>query len=161
MKKMMIILLMAFLLFLLEFFLFNFLGKAFLPNLLLLLVTFTALEVGRYQALAAAVFAGFIKDSFTLSPVGTYMFSFVICAFLISRLQKYIFHEASVLTRLVVVLAVCLCNFFVQYLLHTRFMDIVWIQAIKHVLFPELIVTLLVAVPVFKQLHKCVLKSFV
>ncbi len=158
MKKIIIIVLLAAILFFVEFFWFNFIGKDFVPNLLLLLVVFIALNFGKYHALWAALVAGFIKDSFSIHPVEINMFSFLACALFISYMQKYIFHEFSWLTQVLIVCLVCLFNFIVQYALQFNVVNLSFLSAVRYVLLPEMVMTVLLSIPIFKQLKKCALK---
>ncbi len=153
--------LMALVLFFIEFFLFNVFGRNWMPNLLLILILFVGLEVGQYQAWGIALFGGFIEDSYSINPLGIHMVSFLVCAFIVLLLKRLIYHETSYFSCLLMMLIICVCNFVIQYLLRSMNCPINFTSALKYVMLPELIITLLVTTVLFKQIKKCALKLFV
>lgn len=161
MKKILVLLGFSFGLFFLEVFSFNLLGKYFLPNLLLLFILFSSLEMPPAETMGVALCSGLMKDSFSIHPVAINTISFFACAFLLLFVKKWIFHEASQLFRFLLVLIVCVVNFFIQFFICFATNPVHFGEALRYVLFPELLITLLMAPWVFKKFEKCVLKLFV
>ncbi|MBU1997618.1 MAG: rod shape-determining protein MreD, partial [Candidatus Omnitrophica bacterium] len=100
MKKALIIIVLTFLCFLLEFLIFNIVGRWFMPNLLLLLVIFFNLYLGIRYSIFTAVCAGLLKDSFCASVFGINLVSYVVCAYMVTFLKRYIYHAGSKSSRL-------------------------------------------------------------
>lgn len=161
MRKSIFISLFVFTFFLLEFLLFNLIGKWFVPNLLLLLVIFFDLYFGIRYGILTAVLAGLLKDSFSTSMFGLYLFSFVLCAYLTNIIKRYIYFRGSTQRRLLLVLIISLINFFIQYCLH--FVTVVFnvFEVFRFIFLPEVVITLLITPFIFDQLKKCASKLFV
>ncbi len=158
MRKTVLILLLVFICFLLEFFIFNIAGSWFMPNFLLLLIIFLNLSWGIRYSLLSAVFAGLIKDGFSSSTFGIYTFSFVFCAYLTTVFSKFLYHKGSALSRMILVAIVTAINVLVHYVLQMMFVSVNIFQVIQHILIPEILTTLLVSTITFQYLRKCVLK---
>lgn len=141
-----------------EFFLFNILGRDFTPSLLLLLVMFINLYLGIRYSLFTAVAAGFLKDSFSPHLFGINLFSFVVCAYMTTLLKSIVYHMGSNFSRLILIMLVCLIYVSVNFFLYALFMPVNFKDAFIFILLPQLLITLLVANPVFDLLKKCVLK---
>ena len=144
--------------FLLEFFIYNILGRDFTPNLLLLLVMFFNLYLGIRYSLFTAVAAGFLKDSFSPHVFGINLFAFVLCAYMTTVLKNTVYHMGSSFSRLILISLVCFIYMIVNFILYTMFMPVDFRDALLYVLLPQVLITLLVANPVFGLLKKCVLK---
>lgn len=158
MKKAFIIIALTSIFFLLEFFIFNIVGRWFLPSLLLLLVIFFNLYLGIRYSIFTAVCAGIMKDSFCASAFGINLVSFVVCAYMVTFLKRYIYHSGSKGSRLLLVFCIVLINFVVNYVLLIKFGTVDLFESVKYVLFPEITTTLIVATTVFHYLKKCVLR---
>jgi len=159
MRKAGFIIFSVFIFFLIEFFLFNLVGRVFMPNLLLLIIIFFVLFWGVRYGLLAAVWGGLLKDSFSIGTFGIYIFSFVFCAYMATILSKYIYRKGSEISRFLLVLAIAFVNVFVHYILRMMFSHVNFSQAIQFILVPEILTTLLVSIFIFEFLRKCVLKS--
>ncbi len=158
MKKAFIIIVLTFLFFILEFLIFNIAGRWFMPNLLLLLVIFFNLYLGIRYSIFTAVCAGILKDSFCASAFGVNLVSFVVCAYMVTFLKRYIYHSGSKGSRLLLVFCIVLINVIVNYVLLIKFGTVNLFESVKYVLVPETITTLIVATTVFSYLKKCVLR---
>ncbi|HBG61065.1 MAG: rod shape-determining protein MreD [Omnitrophica WOR_2 bacterium GWF2_38_59] len=156
MKKTFIIIVLVLLCFLLEFLIFNIGGRWFMPNLLLLLVIFFNLYLGIRYSIFTAVCAGFMKDSFCASVFGINLVSFVICAYMVTILKRYIYHAGSKASRMLLVFCIVLINLIVNYVLLIKFSKVNFFEAVKYLLLPELTTTLIVSTAVFHNLKKCV-----
>ncbi len=161
MRKALFISFFVFIFFLIEFFLFNIIGRAFMPNFLLLLVIFFNLSWGIRYGLFSAILAGLLKDSFSIGMFGMYTFAFALCAYLITVLSKYIYRKGSITSMLLLVLVMTFINVCVQYVLRMMFIRVNFFQVIQFILVPEILTTLLVSTITFQYLRKCVLKSSV
>ena len=158
MRRIGVIVALSFVFFLMEFFLFNLLGRWFKPNLLLLLVLFFNFYLGIRYSLITALIAGFLKDSFSLNTFGCHIFSFVLCAFLTTVTKKYLFHTSAQSLRILLAFFMSILNVLVLYILNSMFIPLDFDQVFKFVLIPEVLATTLVANATFWQLKKCVLK---
>ena len=144
--------------YLLEFFIYNIFGRDFTPSLLLLLVMFFNLYLGIRYSLFTAVAAGFLEDSFSPHLFGINLFSFVACAYMTTFLKSIVYHMGSNFSRLILISLVCLIYVVVSFVLYAMFMKVNLREALLYVLLPQVLITLLVANPVFALLKKCVLK---
>ena len=144
--------------FFIELFLFNIVGRLFLPNLLILLVICFNIFLGIRYSLFTAVVAGLLKDSFSISPFGVYLFSFVAAAFITTVLKRYIYHRGSRFSLLLLTLLVLLINGLVHFLIAVMLGQVEAAQVVKFIFVPEILSTVVVANFVFYQLKTCVLK---
>jgi len=160
MRKVFFILTTIFIFFLIEFILFNFIGKWFLPNLMLLAIVFFNLLWGIRYGIFTAILAGLVRDSFSANPFGVHLFSFVVCAYMSAFFKKTIYHVGSRSARLLLIALICLINFVVQFFLHMAFGVVTPSENIYFILIPEFLTTLLVASFVFNRLKICVLKFY-
>lgn len=158
MKKMIFIFLSIIVFFMCEFFLYNLVGLWFVPNLLLLLVVFLAIYDDLRISIIAAVCGGLLIDSFGFGPISLNAVSFVACAFLTSALMKYIHHSGSRRSTLLIVLIVVIVNFLIHYAGMLTFSRIRLSEALRYVLLPEGLATMMVSLSIFKELKKCALK---
>jgi len=161
MRKILFITIFTFLFFIIEFIIFNMVGRWAMPNLLILIVIFFSLSFGIRYGLFTAVLAGAIKDSFSTSFFGINIFSFVVCAYMTTILNKYFHDKSSRSSRLLLVFSICLINVIVHFFLYIMFGVIDIIQTFQYILIPEILTTLIVTVYTFRQLKKCVLRLFV
>ncbi len=161
MRKILFITIFAFLFFIIEFIVFNMIGRWAMPNLLILIVIFVNLSFGIRYGLFTAVLAGVIKDSFSTSFFGINVFSFVVCAYMTTILKRYFYDKHSRSSRLLLVFSICLINVLVHFVLYTMFGVVDIIQTFQYILIPEIFTTLIVTAYTFRQLKKCVLRLFV
>jgi len=160
MRKVGLIFLFSFLFFLIEFFLFNILGRWFMPNLLLLMVIYFNWTFGIRYSIFAAVLAGILKDSFSASIFGINIFSFVLCAYMTTVLKKYFHQVTSRWSRTLLVISVVIIHILSNFFLQMMFGHVDVGQTFKFVFVPEMLTTLVVASFVFTQLRQCASKLF-
>ncbi|MBF0521458.1 MAG: rod shape-determining protein MreD [Candidatus Omnitrophica bacterium] len=161
MRKILFIVAVIFIAFLVEFLLFNFVGRWIMPNLLLLVVIFFNLLWGIRFSLFTAVIAGLLQDSFSTNPFGVHLFSFVVCAFAATLIKKIIYPGGSRSIRLLLVSLIVIVNFLVQFFLHMVFGVVDVRETMRFIFIPEMLTTLIVTNYCFNQLKICVLKFFV
>ena len=158
MRKIFFIITSAGVLFLIEFILFNLVGRWFKPNLLLLLVVFIDLFWGIRYGIVTAIVAGLLKDSFGLNVFGLHMLAFLSAAYLTIVLRRYLYLSGSRTSYLLMILCVSLGYFCVEYILHWMFRPLHVMETFGLILIPQLLTTLVVTMDVFRQLKKCALK---
>jgi rod shape-determining protein MreD len=79
----------------------RYVGGGLRPDLLLILVVFTALSAPPEDALAFSWFAGFVKDLLTVGPLGEYALLYLLLAAALLRV-KTMFDTRVALSRLVI-----------------------------------------------------------
>jgi len=158
MRKIILIALVVFLFFLMEFFLFNMGGRWFMPNLLLLVIIYFNLAFGIRYSIFAAVLAGVLKDSFAIGPFGVHISTFVLCAYMTTILKRYLHYVASRRSRLLLVFCVTVIHVIAHLGFQLFFGKVNVVQILPFVFIPEVLTTLLVTSFIFTQLRKCVLK---
>ncbi|MDP8211833.1 MAG: rod shape-determining protein MreD [Candidatus Zapsychrus exili] len=161
MRKIIIITGAIFVFFLIEFFLFNFIGRWIVPNFALLLVVFFNLYWGIRYGLFTAVLAGTLQDSFSTNPFGVNLFTLVVCVYATTFLKQYIYHVGSSTARFLLLSIVCIISIIVQCFLHVMLGIVDIRQTFQYVLIPETLTTLIIATYIFERLKKCVLKLYV
>ncbi len=161
MRQIFLIVIFTLILFAIEFLLFHLIGRWGMPNLLLLLVIFFTLYSGIRYGLLTAFVAGFVRDSFSIAPVGTHILAFVLCAYGTSFLKTYIYHNNSRTSRLLLVFVISLLNLTVLFFLNFRIVSFPIVQAFQNIFIPEIITTLVVTHFVFYHLKTCVSKFYV
>lgn len=161
MKQSVFIIIFGTLFVLLEFSLFNILGKWGIANLCLILIIFMNLWMGIRYSLLAAAFTGFLKDAFSVSVFGTYFFSFLLCAYIVTILKEYIYKKGSDVSRVTLVLVMTFIYVFIEMTIRLMFTDLSIGQAFKHIFIPEMFLTGLVAIFIINKLRQCALKYFV
>lgn len=158
MRKVILIALVVFSFFLIEFFLFNMGGRWFMPNLLLLVIIYFNLAFGVRYSIFAAVLAGVLKDSFAIGAFGIHIAAFVLCAYMTTILKRYLHYVASRRSRLLLVLCVTIIHVITHLGFQLFFGKVNMVQVLPFVFMPEVLTTLLVTSFIFTQLRKCVLK---
>jgi rod shape-determining protein MreD len=161
MRKILLIPVCVFIFFLIEFFLFNLVGRWFMPNLLLLVVIYFNLVFGIRFSIFAAILAGILKDSFSADAFGLNIFAFVLCAYMTTFLKRYLHYVASRRSRLLLVFFIMVVNIATLSGLHVMLENVDPGEIFKFVFIPETIVTLMATSFVFLQLRKCVSRLFV
>ena len=144
--------------FLIEFIFFNQFGRWLKPDLLLLLVIYFNLAFGIRFSLVTALFAGILRDSFSINVFGMNIFAFLLCAYLTTLIKRYLFHMGSTASRVLIVLIISTFYCLVLYILNSLFSEVNFGQMIAYVWFPQILITMLLANHVFRLLRKCVLK---
>ena len=135
-----------------EFVLYNVFGPWGKPEFLLLWIIFSNLYWGVRHSLVAAVMGGLLKGAFDIEPSMTHVFLFVCAAYLTTFIRKTVYKPGSRFSRLVVAFLVLVSVFVVDLLLHVRLMDVRLLEALTHILFPSLVLTMLAATLVFAWL---------
>jgi len=161
MRKIILISFFVYLLFVIEFFLFNLMGRSFVPDLLLLFVIFCSLSFGVRYSIYAALLGGLLLDSFSTSAFGINVFSFVLCAYLTALLKNYIYHGGSHFARFILIFVIVCINIIVQFFLHMMFGVLDIAATLQYVFLPQAASTLLVSSIVFYYFKKCASKLFV
>jgi rod shape-determining protein MreD len=162
MRKAIVIIFFVVIAFVVEFILFNTIGRWIVPNVLLLLVMFFDLYFGIRYGLFTAVLAGVLKDSFGTNILGLHVSSLIICAYMTTILKRYIYHMGSYLSRYILIFFVAAINVVAYGCLYQIFGgNILFWDVFRFVLIPEVVMTLLVAPVVFRELKRCVSGLFV
>ena len=161
MRRLIVITLLVFAFFLLEFLVFNLAGGWLKPHFLILLIIFFNLYLGVRHGLYTAVLAGALKDSFSSTFFGLNIVTFIVCAYLTTFLRKYVYYRGSRLSRLLLVFFICLADFVCRLVLHAILGSLDVGGAFKFVLLPGLVTTQLITTTTFQQLKRCVSKLFV
>ena len=139
---------------LLEFVFFNLFGRWGSLQILLLVVIFFNLYSGIRFSLWAALWAGIFKDCFSTMPFGANIFVYVACAYLSLAVRKYCYERGSNVSRLWMVLCVVTAHTVITGFLHKMiFEEVQWLDVWRSIWFPELVVTLAVAIFVFDSLR--------
>ncbi|HLD69631.1 MAG TPA: rod shape-determining protein MreD [Candidatus Omnitrophota bacterium] len=158
MRKIFLLTILSFLFFTIEFLWMNLLGGWFKPDLLLLLIIFFNLSLGIRYGLATAFLAGVLKDSFGASVFGIHALSFVVCAFMMIVIRRYLFHAGGYSFRISLAFLMSLLNVLVVFTLNSFFLPLEIKEAFCFVMVPEVLATTLAAGFTFRQLRTCVLK---
>ncbi|MCA9408503.1 MAG: rod shape-determining protein MreD [Candidatus Omnitrophica bacterium] len=158
MRKLLLITILVFIFFMIEFLIFNLLGRMFMPNLMIILVVFANLAFGIRYSLYTGFLAGFIKDSFSIGLFGINICSFIICAFLTTFIQNKMYRRGSPSSRLLLIFMVASINVFVHFILEFMFYPFSFIFVLQHIYLPEILATLFVTTFTFQYLRRCVLK---
>ncbi|MFA5060353.1 MAG: rod shape-determining protein MreD [Candidatus Omnitrophota bacterium] len=157
-RKIFIIAAISIVFFVAESILFYFFRSWVKPNLLILLVIFFNMHQGIRYALVAAVCAGVLKDSFSGSLFGLYLFSFVACAYLMVALKKYLFGMEFKFSTTLMTSVMIIVNAVMVFLLQSSYYTVDAREALIYIVLPEVIITLLIFSFIFEKLKKCALK---
>jgi len=160
MKKIISIIGLVFMFFLIEFLIFNLAGRSFMPNFMILFIIFVSLSLGIRYSIFTAVIAGVVKDSFGVGVFGIHSFSFIVCAYLTILFKKYVYHVTSFSSRLLLVFIIVVSNVVIQFFLKFMFGSVSVRDALRHVLLPEVVMTLIVANFTFERLKACASRLF-
>ncbi len=152
-KRIAVILVLAYVLFMMEFVLYGIFGAWGKPELLVLLFVFFNLYLGIRFSIIAAVAAGLLRDAFSTSPVGTYLFIYVLAAYWTTIVSKYLYQPGSRFSRALVAFFVVLFCFVLEVFLHLREHEVRLVESLTYVLLPQLIMTMLAATFVFHRLR--------
>lgn len=145
--------------FFLEYMLFDFLGRWFKPNLLILLVIFFNVALGTRFGLYTALGAGILKDSFSTGPFGVYLISFVLCNYVVTLVKKFFFYEVrSGVLRILLAFVFSVLHGVLVYLFYSLREGVDFYEAWVFIILPEVVVTTLLSPYIFDRLKPCVLK---
>jgi len=158
MRKIIVIAILVFICFMIEFFSFNFLGRWFKPNLSLVLIVFFNFYWGTRYGLVTAVLSGLIKDSFSANPFGLNIVSFIICVYLTTFIRRHLYYLSSSTSRIQIVLILCIVNVLTQYSINAFYSSIEFDEMFLYLILPELVITTLIAGYSFQKIKAFVLK---
>ena len=133
-------------------------GASRLPDTLLVTMIFFYLFWGWRYGLGCALWAGVLKDAFSVGPFGLHTLAFVGSAFLLKVLTPRLYRKGSWLLRLILVGVVALGHVVIQGLLMTLVFPVAWTEVFSFGLISEVGWTTLIAGVVFYYLRQCVLK---
>jgi rod shape-determining protein MreD len=146
--------------FLVEFMMFNWFSTRWVPNLMIVLIVFFNLAFGIRYAIFAAVFGGLLQDAFGLQIFGINLLTLVVCAYLTTALKPYLYQSGSNSSRVAFVGVVLTADFLLRYLLSLKNGGPDFFPAFRYIFVPQMLLTLLITVGLFKQLRRCVLRYF-
>ncbi len=153
MKRIVVIALVCYLAFALEFVLYNAFGAWGKPELLILVVVFFNLYLGIRFSIISAVFCGILKDTCGIAPMGTYMLVYMVAAFMTTVIRRYLYEQGSRFSRALVAFIVILSCFITQALLASMSHEVRWNELLVDVLAPQVLTTMVVATLVFQGLR--------
>ena len=152
MKRILIIALVSYLAYALEFLLYNFWGQWGKPELLILVVIFFNLYLGVRFGIIAAVFCGIFKDASGVAPFGTYVLVYIAGAYITIFVRRYLYQPGSKFSRAMVSFFVVVGCFIVQAILTNMNHEIRLGELLVASLVPQLLTTMIAATYVFSQL---------
>jgi len=152
MKRIVVIGLISYLAFVLEFLLYNFWGQWGKPELLILVVIFFNLYLGIRFSIVAAIFCGLFKDASGVAPFGTYILVYIVASYLTTLVRWYLYEPGSRFSRALVTFFVLVGCFIVQVILSNMTHEIRFVELLAYLLVPQLLTTMIAATYVFAQL---------
>ena len=155
MKRILVIALVSYLAYSLEFLLYNFWGPWGKPELLILVVIFFNLYLGIRFSIIAAVFCGLFKDASGVAPFGTYVLVYIAGSYVTTLVRRYLYEPGSRFSRAVVTFFVVIGCFIVQAVLTNMYTGAGHLgpqQLLIYILVPQLLTTMIAATWVFAQL---------
>ena len=158
MKRAIAIGILVYIAFLLEFVLYNAFGAWGKPELMALVVVFCNLYWGIRHSIWAAFIAGMLRDAFCTEPFGTYLLVYITAAYLTTLIRRNFYQPGSVFSRGVVAFFVLIAVFIMEALLHMRFFEVRWGEAVGYILVPQALATMAVATFVFHRLRDTVVR---
>jgi rod shape-determining protein MreD len=160
MRKFIVIAIFVFICFIIEGVLGEVFGRWFKPNLSIILIVFFNLFRGSEISIMTALLAGLVKDSFSANLFGLNIFSFIICANLVTLFKMYLYQTGSSVSRVMIVALTACCNVLIQYAIMVMFSPIFLKEMLRYVLLPEVLVTAIATPFLFEKLKQCALKLF-
>jgi rod shape-determining protein MreD len=152
MKRILVIGLVCYLGFALEFLLYNFWGQWGKPELLILVVIFFNLYLGIRYSIIAAIFCGIFKDALGVAPFGTYILVYIAGSYVTTFVRRYLYEPGSRFSRSLVAFFVVIGCFIVQVILTNMSHEVRLGELLIYVLAPQLLTTVIAATYVFAQL---------
>ena len=152
-KRLVLIAVLTYLFFILEFILNGSIGGWAKPELLLLLVVFWGLYSGVRYSLVAAVLGGLLKDVFSILPFGTHLFVFIAAAYLTTIVRQTLYQPGSRFSRAVVTFFVLIGCFLIEMMLYVMNHDIRFADLLLNILLPQILTTMVVVTFVFHWLR--------
>jgi rod shape-determining protein MreD len=155
MQKILFIVIFSFIFFILQFLMFNLLGRFFMPHLLLLLVIFVTLFFGVRYGVFTAFLCGFLLDSYSGDTFGLNVLILIACSYLVVILRKYMYLTGSRGTIYFLVLTLVCTDVVWKFFTHALSGYVDFSQTFLFVFLPEVITTLFLCHIVFKGLRQC------
>jgi len=155
MKRVVVIGLVSYLAFALEFLLYNFWGPWGKPELLILVVIFFNLYLGIRFGIIAAVFCGIFKDASGVAPFGTYVLVYIAGSYVTTLVRRYLYQPGSRFSRSLAAFFVVTGCFIVQAILSNMYHEAEtqnFSSLLFYILVPQLLTTMIAATYVFAQL---------
>jgi len=157
MKRVVVIALVSYLAFALEFLLYNFWGQWGKPELLILVVIFFNLYLGIRFSIIAAIFCGIFKDASGVAAFGTYILIYIAAAYLTTIVRRYLYEPGSRFSRAVVTFFVVAGCFILQAALTNMGYEGAETAhesplPLFYILFSQLLTTMVAATYVYAQL---------
>ena len=152
-KRLILIAVLTYVFFILEFMLNGTLGVWAKPELLLLLVVFWGLYSGVRYSIVAAVIGGLLKDTFSILPFGTYLFIFIAAAYLTVLVRRTLYQPGSRFSRAVVVFFVLIGCFIVEMILYLMHHNVRLGDVFFNIPLPQVVTTMVVVTFVFHWLR--------
>ena len=152
MKRVLVIALVSYLAYALEFLLYNFWGPWGKPELLVLVVIFFNLYLGIRFSIIAAICCGIFKDASGVAPFGTYVLVYIAASYLTTFVRWYLYQPGSRASRALVALFVVTGCFIVQAVLTDMNHELHFGEQLLYLLIPQLLTTMIAATYVFAQL---------
>ena len=152
MKRILVIGLVSYLAFALEFVLYNFWGEWGKPEILILVVIFFNLYLGIRFSIIAAIFCGIFKDASGAAPFGTYILVYLTAGYLTTFVRRYLYEPGSRFSRVVVTFCVLTGSFIVQVVLSNMNHEVRLGESFVHLLVPQWVTTMIAATYVYERL---------
>jgi rod shape-determining protein MreD len=149
MKRIVVIGLVSYLAFALEFLLYNFWGQWGKPELLTLVVIFFNLYLGIRFSIITAVFCGIFKDASGVAPFGTYVLVYITAGYVTTLVRRYLYQPGSRFSRVMVVFFVVVGCFIVQAILSNMNHEVRLREQLLYLLVPQMLTTMIAATYVF------------
>lgn len=153
MKRIVVIGVVCYLAFALEFVFYNAFGPWGKPEFLILTVVFFNLYLGIRFSIIAAVFCGILKDASGIAPFGTYILVYIAAAFVTTFVRRYLYQQGSRFSRGLVAFFVVVVCFVIQAFLAGGNHEVRVHELLADIFVPQVLLTTLVATFVFQQLR--------
>lgn len=127
------------------------------PNLLLIFVVFFNIYFRQKNALLFTALCGIVKDVFSLTGLGTNIFSLIICGIVVNKIKITIYHSDR-LSQVLIVLLVSLLNSFIFFELNLFSSNLSFFKSLFFIMLPEGLYTAAMAPLIFYGLKRCGLK---
>jgi rod shape-determining protein MreD len=152
-KRLILIIALSYIFFILELVLNGVFGVWAKPELLLLLVIFWGLYSGIRYSITTAVICGLLKDTFSILPFGTYLFVFIVAAYLTTLVRNTIYQPGSRFSRAVVAFFVLIGCFLLELLLYIMHHDVRASDLFFNIFLPQIVTSMVAVTFVFHWLR--------
>lgn len=154
MKRILTILITSYCCFLAEIALFNNFGAWGKPELLILVVVFFTLYLGIRYGIVTAVIAGLLRDGMSISPAGTYLFTYLCVAYMITYIRRFIYQPGSRFSRIVMAFFGIIVAIIVRLTVVSSPQDYELNDLFIDILAPQLVTTVIAATFIFNYLRQ-------